>query len=394
MKGRAIGSTEWLGWPADDRAPLAALAFKIAMDQGRKLVFLRIYSGTIQAGQEVFNATRGTAEKVARLLQMHANKRDRVPSAGAGSLVAAVGLKETMTGDTLCEEAHPILLETMDFYEPVISVAVEARTRADQEKLGFALGKLAEEDPTFQIREDAETGQTIMSGMGELHLEILVERMRTEYNVDVNVGKPQVVYRETIQGTAEREGRFEREIQGSLQKGHVVIRVMPVTRGKGNRISMEVPETQIPSLHHEAVQQGIREAWYSGVTRGYPVVDIHARVVGGSFQEHASTDLAYKVAASVAFRAACEAANPVLLEPIMRVDVLVPSEFMGEVLGDLHARGGKVEGIEHRLVIQAITALIPLRQTFGYSTSLRSLSQGRGTFSMQFSHYDRAERGT
>jgi elongation factor G len=362
------------------------------MDQGRKLVFLRIYSGTLQAGQEVFNVTRGKREKVARLLQMHANKRDRVSSAGAGSLVAAVGLKDTVTGDTLCDEAHPVLLETMEFYEPVISVAVEARTRADQEKLAFALNKLAEEDPTFRVRDDTETGQTIISGMGELHLEILVERMRVEYNVGANVGKPQVVYRETIQADAEREGKFEREIQGSLQRGHVVIRVAPLPRGEGNRITLGVREELIPPVFHEAVQQGIRDAWYSGVTRGYPVVDVHAQVVNGSFHEHTSTPLAYQVAASMAFRTACEAADPVLLEPTMRVHVLVPSDFLGEVLGDLHARSGKIAGIEPRGVIQAITALVPLRHTFGYSTTLRSLTQGRGTCSMQFSHYDRAER--
>jgi elongation factor G len=280
----------------------------------------------------------------------------------------------------------------MEFYEPVISVAVEARTRADQEKLAFALAKLAEEDPTFRVREDAETGQTIISGMGELHLEILVERMRAEYNVGANVGKPQVVYRETIQAAAEREGKFEREIQGGLQKGHVAIRVEPLPRGEGNRITLDAPEDQIPALFHEAVRQGILEACYSGVTRGYPVVDVHARVVGGSFQDHATTALGYQVSASMAFRAACEAADPVLLEPTMRVDVLVPSEFMGEVLGDLHARSGRVGGIEHRGVIQAITAMVPLRQTFGYSTTLRSLTQGRGTFSMQFSRYDRVER--
>jgi elongation factor G len=393
VRGQVPGTSIWEERPSDDHAPLSALAFKVAMDQGRKLVYLRIYSGTIEAGQEIFNVARGKREKVARLLQMHANKRDRIPSASAGSLVAAVGLKDTTTGDTLCDEAHPLLLEAMDFYEPVISVAVEARTRGDQEKLGLALGKLAEEDPTFHVREDAETGQTIISGMGELHLEILVERMRAEYNVGVNVGKPQVVFRETIQGTAEREGRFEREIQGSLQKSHVVVRVEPLPRGEGNRITVGVPQEQIPPAFRDAVEQGIREAWYSGVTRGYPVVDIHAQVVGGSFQDHLATELACHVAASMAFRSACEAADPILLEPVMRVDVLVPSEFMGEVLGDLHGRSGRVEGIDHRGVVQAITALIPLRQTFGYSTSLRSLTQGRGTFSMQFSHYDRVERG-
>lgn len=393
VRGRVPGTDQWEERPADDRAPLAALAFKVAMDQGRKMVFLRIYSGTIQTGQEILNATRGKREKVARLLQMHANKRERIDKAGAGNLVAAMGLKETVTGDTLCEEKHPILLESMEFYEPVISVAVEARTRADQEKLAFALGKLAEEDPTFRVKEDPETGQTIISGMGELHLEVLVERMRQEYNVEANVGKPQVVYRETVQREGWGEGRFDREIQGIQHKAHVEVRVEPLPRGEGNRITVEATPDQIPENLHLAVEQGIREALDGGVSRGYPVVDVHARVVGGSFQEGTGSELAFKVAASMAFQNACEAAEPILLEPTMRLDVLVPSEFMGDVLGDLHARSGRVEGIEQRGVIQAIRALVPLRRTFGYSTALRSLTQGRGTFTMQFSHYDKAERG-
>ncbi len=392
VRGQVPGTGQWEERPSDDHAPMAALAFKVAMDQGRKLVYLRIYSGSLKAGEEVFNVTQGKREKVARLLQMHANKRERIEYAGAGSIVAAVGLKDTATGDTLCDEKHPLVLEPMEFFEPVISVAVEARTRADHERLAFALGKLAEEDPTFRIREDEETGQTIISGMGELHLEILVERMRQEYNVQANVGRPQVVYRETICAQAEREIRFEREIQGVLHKGHVLIRVEPLRRGEGNRISFDLPEEKIPSQYRGAVEEGIREAWYSGVIQGYPVTDVSVTVVGGSYQDGVSTELAYKVAASMAFKAACEAASPVLLEPIMKVDLLVPSEFMGEVLGDLHARGGKIEGMENRGVIQAITAFIPLRRTFGYSTILRSLTQGRGTFSMQFSHFDRAER--
>ncbi|MEJ5376772.1 MAG: elongation factor G [bacterium] len=392
VKGRVPGTENWEERPADDKAPLSALAFKVAMDQGRKMVFLRIYSGTLQSGQEVLNATRGKREKAARLLQMHANKRERIDLAGAGSLVAAMGLKDTVTGDTLCDEQHPILLESMEFYEPVISVAVEARTRADQEKLAFALGKLAEEDPTFRVKEDPETGQTIISGMGELHLEVLVERMRQEYNVQANVGKPQVVYRETVQGSGAGEGRFEREIQGSLHKAHVKVRVEPLGRGEGNRITFELPPEQLPDAFRQAVEQGIREALEGGVSKGYPVVDVHAKVLEASFQEGLGSELAFKVAASMAFQSACEAAEPLLLEPTMRLDVMVPPEFLGDVLGDLHARGGKVEGIEQRGVIQAINALVPLKRTFGYSTTLRSLTQGRGTFSMQFSHYDRAER--
>jgi elongation factor G len=280
----------------------------------------------------------------------------------------------------------------MEFFEPVMSVAVEPRTRSDQEKLGFAFRKLAEEDPTFRIKEDEETGQTIISGMGELHLEILVDRVRAEYNVQVNVGKPQVVYRESIEGEAEEERRFDREIQGALQVGHVRIFVEPRPRGEGHRITFQVSEDTIPADYHEAIRQGIKEAYYSGVIRGYPVVDVHAAVVGGSYQENSSNELAYKVAASMAVRAACEAASPILLEPIMKVNVLVPSEFVGEVIGDINSRDGKVGGIENKEVIQAISALIPLRRTFGYSTTLRSLTQGRGTFSMHFFRYDRAER--
>jgi elongation factor G len=389
VRGQVPGTNLWEERPADDSAPLAALAFKVAMDQGRKMVYLRIYSGKLRAGQEVYNATRGKKERVARLLSMHANKRERIEEAGAGSIIAAMGLKDTATGDTLCSEERPILLESIEFYEPVISVAVEAKTRADQEKLAFALEKLAEEDPTFKVKEDPETGQTIISGMGELHLEVLVDRMQREYNVQANVGKPQVVYRETIQRQARGEGRFEREIQGVQHRAHVVVQVQPLSRGQGNQISMEAPETQIPPSFHAAVEQGIREALEAGVSKGYPMVDVRVRVEGGSFYEGMASELAYKVAANLAFQSACEQAEPTLLEPMMRLNVLVPSEFMGDVLGDLHARGGKVEGIEQRGVIQSINALVPLRRTFGYSTALRSLTQGRGTFTMQFSHYDR-----
>ena len=376
---------------SDDNQPLAALAFKVYMDQGRKVVFLRIYSGTLKAGGEVYNVTKEKKEKVARLLLMHANKRERIETAGAGSIVAAMGLKETTTGDTLCVESNPLLLETMEFYQPVISVAVEPRTRADQEKVEFALQKLAEEDPTFRVKEDEETGQTIISGMGELHLEILIERMRLEYNAEVNVGKPQVVYRETIEEEAVQEGVFEREIQGALQKGQVRVSVAPLPRGEGNRVSIDVPEDEIPASFHEAMSQGAHEAFYAGVLRGYPVVDVHASIIGGSYNDNSSTELAYKVATSMAFKAAFEAAGPILLEPIMKVDVLTPSEFLGEVLGDLNTRGGKVDNIESAGVIQTITVMIPLRNTFGYSTALRSLTQGRATFSMHFSHYDRAQ---
>jgi elongation factor G len=280
----------------------------------------------------------------------------------------------------------------MEFYSPVISIAIEPKTRADQEKLGFTLAKLADEDPTFKVKEDEETGQTIISGMGELHLDILVERLRSDYNVNVNVGKPQVVYRETILKEHEHETRFEREIQGAVQKGHVIVRVRPLGRGEGNRVIIAVDEMQIPPSFHEALREGLLEASYGGVLRGYPIMDVQAEVVGGSYEEQTGTELAYKVAASMAFKAACEGAEPVLLEPIMRVDIVVPSEFLGDVLGDLSARGGKIERIENRGVVQNVTALVPLRRTFGYTTTLRSLSQGRGTMSMHFSRYDLAGR--
>jgi elongation factor G len=392
VRGKVPDSDQWEERPCDGNAPLAALAFKVAMDQGRKLVYLRIYSGRLQAGQDVFNISKGTREKLARLLLMHANKRERVDRAEAGSLVAAMGLKDTATGDTLCDGEHPIILEPMEFYSPVISIAIEPKTRADQEKLGFTLAKLADEDPTFKVKEDEETGQTIISGMGELHLDILVERLRSDYNVNVNVGKPQVVYRETILKEHEHETRFEREIQGAVQKGHVIVRVRPLGRGEGNRVIIAVDEMQIPPSFHEALREGLLEASYGGVLRGYPIMDVQAEVVGGSYEEQTGTELAYKVAASMAFKAACEGAEPVLLEPIMRVDIVVPSEFLGDVLGDLSARGGKIERIENRGVVQNVTALVPLRRTFGYTTTLRSLSQGRGTMSMHFSRYDLAGR--
>lgn len=393
VRGQVPGTECWEERRADDKEPLAALAFKVAMDQGRKMVYLRVYSGSLRTGQEVFNSTKGKKEKIARLLEMHANKRERIEEAGAGSIVAAMGLKDTTTGDTLCDETHPILLESIEFYEPVISVAVEAKTRADQERLSFALSKLAEEDPTFRVKEDPETGQTIISGMGELHLEVLVERIQEEYNVQANVGKPQVVYRETIQRQGRGEARFEREIQGVHHKAHVIVQVEPRARGEGNEILITAPEEEIPSQFHTAIEQGIRETLEGGI-KGYPMVDLRVTVVGGSYLEGMGTEMAYKVAASMAFKEACEAADPTLLEPTMRVDVLVPSEFMGDVIGDIHARGGKVEGIEQRGVVQAITAMVPLRKTFGYSTALRSLTQGRGTFTMQFSHYDRVERSS
>jgi elongation factor G len=373
----------------DPDGPLAALAFKIMTDEGRKLVYFRIYSGTVNAGQEVYNATKRERERVARLLLMHANKRQRIESAPAGSIVAAVGLKNVSTGDTLCDAAQPVLLERIEFYEPVISLAVEPRTQADKEKLEDALRKLADEDPTFRVREDPETGQTILSGMGELHLEILVDRMKREFGSDVRTGKPQVVFRETVSGTAEAEGRFERELEeGKRLFGQVLLRVAAGARGTGIRVEDQIPEGTLPREIREAIALGIREASQTGIVAGYPVEDVQITLLSAEVREGASAPPAYKVASSLAFREACRKAGAVLMEPVMKLEVVVPEDFLGEVIGDLNARRGRVEAIHQRHLKKAIDAYVALRRMFGYSTQLRSLTQGRGTFSMQFSHYE------
>ncbi len=371
-----------------DREPLTALAFKIFMDQGRKLTYARIYSGTLQAGTDVFNASKGTKEKLSRIFQMHANKRDRLDAAHAGSIVALMGLKSATTGDTLCDPSHPILLESIESYEPVISVAVEAKTRGDQEKLLDTLNKLAEEDPTFRYQENPDTGQTVISGMGELHLEVLVTRLDREFNVAVNVGKPQVVYREAILKEAQAEMTFDRELGGTRHYAMVAVHLAPQARGAGNNIINKVRDGSIPESLYPAVQQGIEDALNSGVLLGYPVVDVETVVYGGAFMEGISSEIAFRVAASMAFKKACEQASPVLLEPNMAVEILVPDEFLGEILGDLNMRKGRVEGIMSRRAVQAVEAIVPLSKMFGYSTALRSASQGRATFTMKFSHYD------
>ncbi|MCU0586580.1 MAG: elongation factor G [Syntrophobacteraceae bacterium] len=373
-----------------EKEPLAALAFKIFMDQGRKLTYVRIYSGTLQAGADVFNASKGTREKISRIFQMHANKRDRLEKTEAGNLVALMGLKTAQTGDTLCDLAHPILLEPIDVYEPVISVAVEARTRGDQEKLMDSLAKLSEEDPTFRFREDPDTGQIIISGMGELHIEIVLSRLERDYNVGVNAGRPQVVYRETISREATAQGIFDREIAGSRQFAMVEVHLAPRARTTGNAIENRVRDGSIPEIFLPAVEQGIADAFGSGPQMGYPVVDVAVVVFGGAFQDNVSTELAFKVAATMAFRQACEAAGPQLLEPYMAVEVLAPDEFLGEVLGDINLRKGRVESITARKAIQVVKAVVPLSRMFGYSTDLRSSTQGRATFTMHFSHYDKA----
>jgi elongation factor G len=375
---------------SSEKEPLAALAFKIFMDQGRKLTYVRIYSGKIQAGTDVFNVSKGTREKVSRIFQMHANKRERLDKTEAGNLVALMGLKTAQTGDTLCDPAHPILLEPIDIYEPVISVAVEARTRGDQEKLMDSLAKLSEEDPTFRFQENPDTGQIIISGMGELHIEIVLSRLERDYNVGVNAGRPQVVYRETIAKPASAQGVFDREIGGTRQFAMVEVHLAPRARTAGNSVENRVRDASIPEVFFPAVEQGIADALGSGPQLGYPVVDVEVVIFGGTFLENVSTELAFKVAATMAFRQACEAASPLLLEPYMAVEVLVPEEFLGEVLGDINLRKGRVESITARKAIQVVKAVVPLSRMFGYSTDLRSSTQGRAIFTMHFSHYDTA----
>ncbi len=374
---------------SNDKEPLAALAFKVMQDEGRKLTYLRIYSGHLQMGEEVYNATTGKKEKIARLLKMHANKRERIDKCGAGGIVAVVGLKETTTGNTISDESRPILLETIEFYDPVISQAIEAKTPADQEKLSIALAKLMEEDPTIKVRYEDETAQTVISGMGELHLDILIDRLKREFNALVNVGKPRVVYRETIQKRVEVEGRFEKELGEKKHFGHVRLSLEPVQRGVGMEFVRLTDKSIIPFEFHEAIEEGIREAALSGVLGGYPLVDIRVAVVGGSFREGESTFLGYKIAGSSALKDGCLQADPTLLEPVMMVDIITPREFMGEVIGDINARRGEIQAIATKGPISEIKAKVPLKAMFGYSTDLRSATQGRATFSMQFFAYDK-----
>lgn len=374
---------------SSDKEPLAALAFKVIMDEGRKMTYLRVYSGRLKAGGEVFNPGKKRKEKIARLLKMHANKRERIEEAGAGSIIAVMGLKETATGDTICDETAPIILETIEMYEPVISQAIEARTPADQEKLAEALAKLMEEDPTVKVKYDEETAQTIISGMGELHLEIIIDRLIREFKVHVNVGRPRVVFRETIAKAAEAEAKFEKELGEKKHFGHVRLRVEPRDRGKGIEIEDRLDPAEVPPEFHEAIREGINEATYSGIKSGYPMLDLKVTMLGGSYKEGDSSVIGYKIATASAFRDACAKAGPVLLEPIMKVNIITPSDFVGEVIGDVNSRRGLIEGIDNRGTICEIQAKIPLREMFGYSTDLRSATQGRAVFTMLFSEYDR-----
>jgi elongation factor G len=375
---------------SSDREPLAALAFKIMQDEGRKLTYLRVYSGRMRAGDELYNASRRKKEKISRLLKMHANKRERVEQASAGDIIAVMGLKEITTGDTICDEDHPIILEPIEFYEPVISLAIEAKTPADQEKLAGALNKLMEEDPTLRVKYDDETAQTVISGMGELHLEIITDRLLREFNARVNVGKPRVVHRETIQTRVECEGVFERELGDKKHFGHVKLILEPQARGSGVAIVRQLKEGEtVAEELLEAMEEGIREALLSGPVAGYPVIDIRVTILGGVQKEGESTLLGCKIAASTAFRDGCLKADPILLEPIVLVDVMTPTEFMGEVIGDIHTRRGEIQGITPKGMISEIRARVPLKAMFGYSTDLRSATQGRAVFTMKFFAYDK-----
>ncbi|MBI4495435.1 MAG: elongation factor G, partial [Deltaproteobacteria bacterium] len=373
---------------ASDHEPFAALAFKIMTDEGRKLTYLRVYSGMLRAEEEVLNATKGKGERLARLFRMHANKKERIPEVRAGEIVAAAGLKETTTGDTLCDKAHPIVLERIEIYEPVTSVAIEPRSRADQEKLELYLPKLTDEDPTFRAKVDEDTGQTIISGMGELHLEVIVRRLTAEFHVQVNVGRPQVVYRETISRAWEGEGKFEREIEGQMHFGQVRLLLEPRPRGSGLHFRKDSARSSVPEEFLPAIETGIRESAGSGVISGYPVVDLEVSLLGGVVREGSSTPLAFQVAAAMAFREGCRKAQPILLEPIMKTEIVAPEEFLGEVIGDFSARKGKIEQIQSKGKVGLVEGFVPLREMFGYSTDLRSLTQGRGTFTMQFHRFD------
>ncbi|RLB06976.1 MAG: elongation factor G [Deltaproteobacteria bacterium] len=374
---------------SDEDEPLCALAFKIMMDQGRKLTYLRVYSGVMEAGNVVYNANLGREERIARIFEMHANHRKRLDRARAGEIVAVMGLKDTSTGNTLCDRAHPILLEPIEFYKPVISVAVEPKTNQDQDKLSFALEKLSEEDPTFKVRYDDDTGQTIISGMGELHLDVLIKRLVEEYNLTVNVGRPQVVYRETIQRPAEVEGKFSKVIEDVVHSAEIHLEVIPNERGKGIEFISLVPPEELPQEYLEAIQAGVEESTTVGALMGYPLTDVKILLKAARYTQDEFTPMVLKVAVSQALREACQKGDPVLLEPMMELDVMVPEEFMGEVIGDIQARKGSIESISTKGKMAMIKALTPLTRMFGYSTDLRSMTQGRGTFSMRFSHYDR-----
>jgi len=389
IKGIDPDTEEEVESPSSDEAPFAALAFKIMTDPFvGKLCFFRVYSGTLDAGSNILNSTKGNKERIGRILQMHANDRKDIDTVYSGDIAAAVGLKNTTTGDTLCHPDHPIILESMEFPEPVIRVAIEPKTKEGQEKMGIGLAKLAEEDPTFKTYTDEETGQTIIAGMGELHLEVIVDRLLREFKVEANVGKPQVAYKEAIRNTVEVNHKYARQSGGKGQYGHVVMTLEPMEAGGGYEFVNKIVGGAIPKEYIPAVDAGIQGAMLSGVLAGYNVVDVRVTLTDGSYHEVDSSEMAFKIAASMGFKDGCKKANPVLKEPIMQVDVIVPEEYMGDVMGDLNSRRGQIQGMEARPGAQMIHAFVPLSEMFGYATELRSRTQGRGQYTMQPSHYD------
>ena len=389
ITGTVPGTGGGVSRVASDEETLAALAFKVMVDPYvGQLVFVRVYSGVLQAGSFVYNSTKGRRERIGRLVKMHSNKREEVEEIRAGDIGAAVGLKQTFTGDSLCDEAFPIILEAMTFPEPVVAVAIEPKTKADSDKLGLSLNKLSQEDPTFRVRIDEETGQTLIAGMGELHLEILIDRLAREFHVAANVSRPQVAYKESIRRVMAGEGKFVRQSGGRGQYGHVKLRLEPLKRGEGFVFEDAIVGGVVPREYISAVESGIVEAMQHGILAGYPVVDMKATLYDGSYHEVDSSELAFKIAASMAFKEAAKKAEPVVLEPIMNVEVVVPEEYMGDVIGDLNARRGKIRGMEDRAGAKVVLAYVPLAAMFGYATDLRSRTQGRATFTMQFAFYD------
>ncbi len=394
VSGVSLNGDEEIERKANDDEPFSALAFKIMVDPFvGKLCFFRVYSGKLSAGSYILNPRKDKKERIGRLLRMHANHREEIETVYSGDIAAAVGMKEATTGDTMCDPDNPLVLESMDFPEPVISIAIEPKTKLGEEKMAMALKKLAEEDPTFKTHTDLDSGQTIISGMGELHLEIIVDRMLREFKVEANIGKPQVSYRETIRKTVKQDGKFIRQSGGRGQYGHCVIEIEPSERGSGYVFENKIVGGVIPKDYIPAVDAGIRDAMNTGVLGGFQVMDVKVTLVDGSYHEVDSSELAFKIAGSMAFKDACRKADPVLLEPIMRVDIAIPEDYLGDVMGDITSRRGKIDGMEARLSTQVISASVPLAEMFGYATELRSRTQGRGTFTMQFGRYEEVPSG-
>mgnify|MGYP001377246905 CR=1 FL=1 len=388
IKGIVPDTEEEVERPADDNEPFSALAFKVMTDPYvGKLTFFRVYSGVLKSGSYVMNSVKKKRERIGRILQMHANSREEISEIHCGEIAAAVGLKDTTTGDTLCDEKNLVILESMDFPEPVIQVAIEPKTKADQDKMGVALGKLAEEDPTFTTESDPETGQTIIAGMGELHLDVIVDRLKREFKVEANIGAPQVAYRETFRASAEVEGKFIRQSGGRGQYGHVWVKYEPLEEGAGFQFENKIVGGVVPREYIPAVEAGIKEAMENGVLAGYPLIDVKATLYDGSYHDVDSNEMAFKIAASMSLRAAKDKCQPVLLEPMMKVEIVVPEEYMGDIMGDVTSRRGRVDGMDTRGNAQLVRAYIPLAEMFGYATALRSNTQGRGTYTMFFDHY-------